>query len=103
MKLWLDDLREPPDESWTWMKNSADALEFLEDNEGKITEVSLDHDLGGDDTARPVAAYIEWAAAFKRMGRIKWAVHSSNPPGRDALKKTLEAAEKFWKMHEEAE
>lgn len=49
-KLWLDDVRRPPDASWTWVKSVAEAEAALVSNDtanGKFVEWSLDHDLGG--------------------------------------------------------
>lgn len=48
MKLWLDDVRKPPDDSWTWVKNNPSAKEKIEDNLCEINHMSLDHDLGAD-------------------------------------------------------
>lgn len=51
MKLWVDDLRPPPDDTWVWSKTSQNAIDTLMlAGLGEITEISLDHDLGGDDT-----------------------------------------------------
>jgi hypothetical protein len=50
-KLWVDDLRDPPDDTWVWSKTSADAMSTLTLS-AKFRVMSLDHDLGGDDTAR---------------------------------------------------
>ena len=44
-KLWLDDVRKPPDESWTWCKSVDEALVFVKAN--ACEEWALDHDLGG--------------------------------------------------------
>lgn len=46
MKLWLDDLRTPPDDSWTWVKTPAEAYAAL--STGTVEIASLDHDLGID-------------------------------------------------------
>jgi len=74
MKLWVDDLRTPP-EGWTWAKTSAEAIAALAEH--AVTELSLDHDLGGDDTARPVVLWMceheVWPSAIS--------VHSANPVG----------------------
>jgi hypothetical protein len=43
-KLWHDDIRRPPDESWRWARTNKDAIRIL--LEGEVTEASLDHDLG---------------------------------------------------------
>jgi hypothetical protein len=43
-KLWLDDIRQPPNNSWHWAKTVEEAIEYAQENE--IDYMSLDHDLG---------------------------------------------------------
>ena len=43
MRLWLDDVRRPPSDDWTWAKSVSDAIEVL--GSGSVQEVSLDNDL----------------------------------------------------------
>lgn len=101
MKLWIDDVRPPPDASWTWAKTSEEALLMLRRADGNpITEISFDHDLGGDDTAMPVARYLEEAAYDGLHPRIKWHVHSANPVGRRNLIAALSAANRYWAINE---
>lgn len=52
-KLWVDDSRRPPDETWDWAKTSAEALEMLD--AALYETVSLDHQLGQLPTAELVA------------------------------------------------
>jgi hypothetical protein len=48
IKLWHDDVREPPDNSWLWARDNADAMIVL--GSGYVIDVlSMDHDLGGAD------------------------------------------------------
>lgn len=47
LKLWHDDVRRPPNGSWTWVRSNAEAQLLLK--YANITEISLDHDLGGSD------------------------------------------------------
>ena len=54
-RLWVDDLRPAPP-GWTWAKSSAAAIELLD--EGEFAAISLDHDLGGEDTTRPVVLWL---------------------------------------------
>jgi hypothetical protein len=81
VKLWVDDLRPPPDETWTWAVDSFDALQNLafsaSDGEEGVAEISLDHDLGGADTTRPV---VLWMAEHNRWPSIV-RVHSMNVVG----------------------
>lgn len=85
MKLWVDDLRTPPDASWVWAKDSAEAVSAL--GSGSVVEMSLDHDLGGDDTTRVV---VNWICQMQGLyGDNYWPavvrVHTANPVGREWL------------------
>ncbi|GHG25905.1 MULTISPECIES: cyclic-phosphate processing receiver domain-containing protein [Amycolatopsis] len=77
-RLWVDDLRPAPP-GWTWAKSSAEAIAFLRD--GEFAALSLDHDLGGEDTTRPVVLWLcehdRWPAEVR--------VHTANPVGREWL------------------
>ena len=73
MKLWIDDIRVPPDECWHWAKSSKEALDVLGCD---VCEISFDHDLGGDDTAMPVARRIEELAYLGEMGPITREIQS---------------------------
>lgn len=81
-KLWVDDERPAP-EGWIWSKNSLDAINELHKGWPKpIDEMSLDHDLGGDDTTRRVVLWLcenpdYWPPVVR--------VHSANPVGREWL------------------
>lgn len=95
MKLWLDDLRPAP-EGWVWVKTAWDAIEVL--GRGGVAEVSLDHDLGGDEhgTGQMVASWIEAEAYHGRLARLAWRIHSMNPIGAERMKLALERADGFW-------
>lgn len=49
-KLWHDDLRPPPDDTWVWARTNAQAIDFLLGISGCSQAyrlvASLDHDLG---------------------------------------------------------
>jgi len=93
MKLWLDDLRTPPDESWTWVKTSQEAMEMLDT--GSIVEISLDHDLGSDLwNGYTVACHIENLAHHAGIKPPKWKIHSANPVGAENIARALESADK---------
>lgn len=76
MKLFVDDLREPPDAGWTVARSSVEALAFLDSGE-VVTELSLDHDLGGDDTTRAVVLHLCEHGGWPPIVRV----HSANPVG----------------------
>jgi hypothetical protein len=77
-KLWVDDLRPAPD-GWLWAKTSAEAIDVL--GGGTIDAVSFDHDLGGEDTTRPV---VLWLCEHDTWP-LKVHVHTANPVGREWL------------------
>lgn len=81
MKLWVDDYRYPP-EGWVWAQTLEDALDIVQNVPiYMITEMSLDHDLGGDSTTRPL---VRWMAEFNTWpDSVR--VHSDNPVGREWL------------------
>lgn len=96
MKLWVDDERPKP-KNWTHFahihsKTSRDAIEWLacwqrnnvyrghEPSFG-IEEVSLDHDLGGDDTGMIV---LNWMIEHKVWPKVL-TIHTSNPPARKRM------------------
>lgn len=114
MKIWLDDLRDPRaahfhleyvtnDEdyiaSWkesdvVWLKESKACIQALET--GKVTQISLDHDLGPYGCGLDVANWIEQAAFEGRIPRLVWSVHSANPVGSRAMRAALQNADRFW-------
>lgn len=94
-KLWVDDLRLPPDATaerdggggnslWFWAKTSREAIDWLHERRSKsepVDVVSLDHDLGGDDTTRSVVLWMCETGCWP--GEVR--VHTANPVGREWL------------------
>lgn len=97
MRLWIDDVRQPPhvdgERPWVWVKTSEDAIAIISDC--WVSEISFDHDLGGDDCGYKVAEFIESTAEWALP--IKWHVHSQNPVGRDRIIKAMESCDRLWK------
>lgn len=78
-KLWVDDLRTPPGPEWDWEKSSQNAIRWLRRREAhEVDVISLDHDLGGDDTTRPVVLWLV-ESEFWPAQRVR--CHSANPVG----------------------
>ena len=48
MKIWLDDIRTPPDGSWKWLKTAEDVIDWFRLNHDvwDVEILSLDNDLG---------------------------------------------------------
>lgn len=88
MKLWVDDLREPPSNDWTWAQTSAAAIWHITHwQQDSYTShgltLSLDHDLGGEDTTRPVVLWLIENDVKAWIDTIY--VHTANPVGREWL------------------
>jgi hypothetical protein len=79
-KLWVDDLRQPPDDGWALARTSAEAIERLV--AADYDELSLDHDLEGDDTTRPV---VLWLCDHPDRWPTEVRVHTADPAGREWL------------------
>lgn len=81
MRLFLDDERTVPD-GWVQVRWPDKAISLLQT--GKITEISLDHDLGDDDkgTGYDVVLWIEEAVMTGGFTPPRMAVHSTNASAR---------------------
>lgn len=89
MKLWVDDERPAPDGTWTVAKDSATAISHLymlgtPAVNGTLEEVSLDHDLGGEDTGFKV---LDWMVQWGYWPKVL-TIHTSNPPARKRMLQT---------------
>ena len=93
MKVWLDDLRAAPDETWTPVTTPSAAITLLKS--GEVELISFDHDLGfeGDTelTGYEVLLWIEEAVALRGLKPPEMFVHSANPPGHERLLRGIEA------------
>lgn len=98
MKLWHDDIRKPPDESWVWARTNREAIMALLMAWGEHVEVeacSLDHDLGlegadenmaGAHLARGSSPDGDGVDLVKAMVALRLVparvtIHSMNPSG----------------------
>lgn len=99
MKLYLDDVRGLPDDSWTLARTAEEAKELLAT--GLVEYASLDHDLGECDECSksfPARAYaivtqtchhrmtgydlVKWMALNDHWPKNKPSVHSANIVGK---------------------
>ena len=92
--LWLDDLREMPASFDVHVRTVEEAISLL--RTGNVGSISFDHDLGTKLSGYDLATWIETEAEAGRLGRVVWAVHSSNAPGRQAIIAAMNSAERFW-------
>lgn len=113
MKLWIDDIRNAPDDSWIVARTVTGAIRALAMFSEQITEVSLDHDISHqvtmdelsrpypcEETFQPVAHYLalqhresfeEINEKREKVARFnpKITIHSSNPVGSAEMKAIL--------------
>lgn len=81
MNVWIDDEREAPD-NWLWLQSSDEALTLLDQLKFRgVTPavISFDHDLGGDDTTRPI---VLWMIEHE-FWPVEIRIHSANFVGRE--------------------
>lgn len=101
MKLWIDDYRDAPDETWTVVRKVQPAISLLA--KYHAIEISIDHDIENrpdDETFKPVAYFIgeKYAILNKISERLGVPtdpveergypiirVHSDNPVGAKEL------------------
>jgi len=95
--LWLDDERNPglaadPSEpqvsGWVWAKSTKEAIKLVE-TLGNPAFMSLDHDLGGDDTSMK---FLKWLANYSYPSEYQ--VHSANPVGAKNIVSFMESWKK---------
>lgn len=96
MKLFIDDIRYPIDNSWTIARSSKEAIDLIA-SEFPL-KISFDHDLGGDDTAMQVVNYIingVLDGVFQIPEDFEYTVHSANPVGAINIANKLNSFLKF--------
>lgn len=106
MNLYLDDVRDPPDDSWTLVRTAEEARTIIAS--GVVECASLDHDLGECDECAAAAktrglfypftcrhrmtgsALVKWMALTGHWPKRKPIVHSGNAIGRANMVATIE-------------
>jgi hypothetical protein len=98
MKLFLDDVRNPPDNSWTVTRDAHKCIALLK--LGKVEVISLDHDLGENTpTGYDVLKWIEKVTALGEFTPPKEIrVHSANPVGRGVMDAAIVSIRRFEQM-----
>jgi len=95
MKVYLDDVRDAPD-GWVRAYTAAAAIEFL--RSGKVTHLSLDHDLGEEityGTGYDVLLWLEEQVMCHGFTPPKITVHSANYGARPKMEQAIESIEAF--------
>jgi hypothetical protein len=113
MRLFVDDVRNPPDDGEWWIvaRTAAEAMQSLELYGMALrglgytninnSILSLDHDLGDADTLTgyDIAAWLEKEVITNGMIPPKYLrVHSANPVGRDRILQCFRSIIRFWEQ-----
>jgi hypothetical protein len=88
MKVYLDDQRPAPP-GWVLVRNADDAIDQL--RTGKVTELSLDYDLGDPHfgTGLQVLDWLEQALEERKVSLPRLTAHSGSVIGRRRLEATI--------------
>ena len=93
MKLFVDDIRNPPDGTWLIARDYNRAIEILQSYNCSI--ISLDHDLGTDQSGYDIAKWIEKQVFLHQIQAPEILCHSQNPVGKKNILAVGEAIERF--------
>lgn len=88
-KLYLDDLRDCP-EGFILARSSEDAITIVEIR-GMPEFISLDHDLGQEDTSM---VFLKWLSNNFDKPSFNYIVHSANPVGSENIISFIESWKK---------
>lgn len=100
MKIFLDDVRSPPDETWTLFKKAEDVLEVIATEWEQIEAISFDNDLGvgnmeGYRVLDVIEALVHDEAAIHIPHLPKLYIHSANPVARARMATVIVRLENF--------
>lgn len=88
-KLYLDDIRTPPDSTWIKVESYEEFIAYIQ-IEGLPDIISFDHDLGyGTEEEKTGYDCAKWLINYildnNINQKINYVVHSANPIGRDNI------------------
>lgn len=103
MKLFVDDIRDAPDDTWHTVRTVTEAIRVLYNNHDKIKVISLDHDISypvevnglsrpypSPETFHAVAYYISDSYSNWSSDLLpKIILHTANPLGAEQMEATL--------------
>lgn len=100
MKLWIDDIRQAPDDTWQVARTVTEAIRMLHTAPMAFTEISIDHDISYDMGSAlgksyvisspenfTAVAYVIASMPFRKTPKIT--IHSSNPDGSKEIQRIL--------------
>lgn len=96
MKLWVDDVRQPPSDDWVWVQSVVQAISIICMYERNMHDdtivIDLDHDAG--DLVKYGGDYIEILNWLERAGIVDtgyfFRIHSMNPVGVQNMKAIID-------------
>lgn len=96
MKVYLDDVRNTP-KGWVRVFWQDEAIKLLKTN--KVTEISLDHDLGDDErgTGYDVLLWIEEAVYTSDFKPPLMTVHSDNASAKYKMNIAIKNINRYYK------
>ncbi len=103
MKIYVDDIRTSPDDSWNICRTALSAVSALDMFWEQIVEITLDHDISHQivmgEMSRPFACpetfeiVARHVALLKKL-HVEWSpavsIHTSNPAGAERMRLLLE-------------
>lgn len=90
-KVFLDDIRFPPDDTWTEFKDPYDCWDYIREYASVITHISFDHDLWYENPfGEEVTWYdvLSWMLEYFYSNKIPLPVitlHTANPIGKSNM------------------
>lgn len=80
LKLWHDDIRKAPDNSWNWARTNDAAKELL--LRQPYDEISMDHDMGlhdydADELYADLKCLPEWSRPEEGWELVQWMLENS--------------------------
>ena len=101
LKIFLDDIRDAPDEIWITVRTAESLIALLCTQEGHIDILSLDHDLGeGKKTGYEVLKWMEAQVFLHGYNPPKEIlVHSANPVGIINMNQAIKSINKMCSRH----
>lgn len=105
MKLFIDDIRTPPDDTWHICRDVSSAIRALDMFYNEVVEINLDHDISHqvvvNGMSRPYPCSETFEAVARYIAKIKFAdnlwgpkihIHTSNYVGAKNMRDILEKA-----------
>lgn len=81
MKIFLDDVRQPPDDSWLVVRSVPEFKNLVNDRLDDVEVISFDHDLGENtDSGYDAMKWLVFDKEFE-FRDVQILVHSANPVG----------------------